>query len=415
MFSPLLNNVTVLDLALPGTHDTFTYDLSLIVSDGADDGSEDLSLILHLASEMGIVPTEWIRNQSSTQGLNITQQLDIGVRFIDFRIMYTSGDWYCLHFMQTNNKVIFYLNQIKNWLLQHPQEIIVIWFSKHGNPCATGDNQYPGVSIEIKQQFWKLIEQTLGDLIINVKQYPLNETTIAHLIQQNHRVAIYASDYVQFTNSSPNAMDGCDVDNNLCESIDDEASSIQCLTKVFSSAAATLKKDKSLNKFFLLSMASSASGSELIDSFLGKYLDPNFFLPQCSRSFNIPNMTNWCPPHLLDISQLTNYYNQIAFESVWVNQWDYPNAIYIDAVDLDGTIRTGTQILQNQSQDTQLTRYAYVSNILLYNLQKACGSDNTGQCLTLKNLLSTNRSLYPIQRWDDPSYGRLMTWPLSYD
>jgi len=363
---------------------------------------------------LGIVPTEWIRNQSSTQRLNITQQLDDGVRFIDFRIMYTSEDWYCLHFMQSINKAISYLSQIKNWLLMHPQEIIVIWFSKHGNPCATGDDQYPGVTIEEKQTFWKLVEQTLGDLIINVRQYPLNETTIGKLIEQNHRIAIFASDYVQFTNSSPNAMNGCNVDNNLCESVDNEPGSYECLTRVFSSASSTIKKDKSLNKFFLVSMASSGTGKQLEYSFLAEYIDSTYYSKQCAATFNIPNMTDWCPPHLLDISQLTNYYNQIVFEEVWSNQWDYPNAIYIDAVDQDGTIRTGTQILeQSQPRDTLLTRYCYVSNILLNNLQKGCGSVNTGQCLTLKNLLLSNRSQYPIQRWDSPYYGRLTTWPVS--
>ncbi len=35
-----------------------------------------------------LMPGDFIRNQSATQVLNITQQLDAGVRFVDFRIMY---------------------------------------------------------------------------------------------------------------------------------------------------------------------------------------------------------------------------------------------------------------------------------------------------------------------------------------
>lgn len=94
------------------------------------------------------------------QGLNITQQLDSGIRFIDFRIMYTAGpntseslhgvipnrsaltalpradytdyDWYCMHFGETNHKAVTYLEAIRDWLQAHPTEIVMIWFSKHG-------------------------------------------------------------------------------------------------------------------------------------------------------------------------------------------------------------------------------------------------------------------------------------------
>jgi hypothetical protein len=55
---------TVLDLFLPGTHDTLTYDLDTIVSYGADDDSAAISAILHVASELGVVPGQWIRDQA---------------------------------------------------------------------------------------------------------------------------------------------------------------------------------------------------------------------------------------------------------------------------------------------------------------------------------------------------------------
>ena len=64
------------------------------------------------------------RNQSKTQGLNITEQLNSGIRFIDFRIQYTnkgvghSPDFYYLYFMQSNRKSIDYLkNKELGWML----------------------------------------------------------------------------------------------------------------------------------------------------------------------------------------------------------------------------------------------------------------------------------------------------------
>jgi hypothetical protein len=57
--------------------------------------------------------------------------------------------------------------------------------------------------------------------------------------------------------------------------------------------------------------------------------------------FKIPNLTNWCPENLQAISQLAAYYNQLPFDHAIANNWDLPNAIYLDVLDTDGTIRTG--------------------------------------------------------------------------
>jgi hypothetical protein len=81
----LIENVTVLDLTLPGTHDTMTWDLCPVVSDGANDLPAPVADLLHQLGDWGHLG-EFARNQSVTQGLNVTQQLDNGVRFLDFRV-----------------------------------------------------------------------------------------------------------------------------------------------------------------------------------------------------------------------------------------------------------------------------------------------------------------------------------------
>ena len=87
--TPIIENLTLLDLTLPGTHDSLTYDLSLTISDGGIDDHDDISKILHMFSD-SVVPSvieDFIRQQATTQKLTITQQLDNGVRFVDFRQM----------------------------------------------------------------------------------------------------------------------------------------------------------------------------------------------------------------------------------------------------------------------------------------------------------------------------------------
>ena len=43
-----------------------------------------------------------------------------------------------------------YLEAIKNWMLDHPSEILVMWISKHGNTGHKGNDQYPNVTIATK-------------------------------------------------------------------------------------------------------------------------------------------------------------------------------------------------------------------------------------------------------------------------
>lgn len=65
-----------------------SWDLSETVSDGSNNLTPEIAWLLHQFRDL--VPGAFIRNQSKTQGLNVTQQLDAGIRFLDFRIMYSS-------------------------------------------------------------------------------------------------------------------------------------------------------------------------------------------------------------------------------------------------------------------------------------------------------------------------------------
>lgn len=105
---PAIENLSLLDLSLPGTHDSMTFDLSTTVSDGTNDLPPPIAWVLHEFHDL--VPGQFIRNQSKTHGLNLTEQLNNGIRFVDFRIMYTSGpnesasaqhEWYCSLVIET--------------------------------------------------------------------------------------------------------------------------------------------------------------------------------------------------------------------------------------------------------------------------------------------------------------------------
>jgi hypothetical protein len=195
---PIIGNATILDLSLPGTHDSLTYDSSTTVADLAEELPPRVSNLLHnigdflgiayalrnlvsVRCELWVLPSCQLLAQLSvtpavrtvmmdflvlalqvvTQGLNVTQQLDSGVRFIDFRLtlsrppykgaahntwlghlanmlnMFPSPDtatydWYSMHMIESNQPALSYFQQIRVWLDAHPSEVLVLWMSRHG-------------------------------------------------------------------------------------------------------------------------------------------------------------------------------------------------------------------------------------------------------------------------------------------
>ncbi len=443
---PALGELSLLDLSLPGTHDSLTYDLSLRTSDGGIDDSDRLAEILHNYTKL--VPDgieDFIRQQAQTHTLSITDQLNNGIRFIDFRMMYEYTDedpnWYSLHFVQSNQPSSAYFKQIRQWLDDHPKEIVVLWLSKHGSECSIGDSQYPNTSIEVKQAYWSeiltIFDGLLPDYTNDVK---INETSVTDMIKMNARVVLYVSDYVEFTNSSDYALDGCFIDNNLGPSVDDEINALQWEYEQFANAKSKKMEDKKQQKFYLMSMATGVPSEQVVFSALLKWApstnNTDKEIANCASAFNIPDM-NWCPETLLDVANLENYYKQISLEGVIGNaSLDFPNAIYINGVDYEGTIRTGTTNLwgaQRGNSEYATTAYAYVDTILLYNLAIVCNGDYTHNahgiktrdkwtsqlvqmredyCSELNDTLVTRRAAHPYFRWNDPVYGRSVDWPV---
>jgi len=88
---PAFAELTLLDLSLPGTHDSLSYDLSLTVSDAGIDDQTAFADLLHNLGPLFPGIEDYIRQQAQTHGLNISSQLSAGMRFIDARVMRESG------------------------------------------------------------------------------------------------------------------------------------------------------------------------------------------------------------------------------------------------------------------------------------------------------------------------------------
>ena len=121
-----------------------------------------------------------------------------------------------------------------------------------------------------------------------------------------------------------------------------------------------------------------------------------------------------CPLALMDWSLLMNYYNQrvldLAYSEGATNpNTDFPNAIYLDAVDTSGLIRTGTSKINPLLQEHLTDGYAYAATLIAANVRRLCRGRS--DCFNLQKSIEDERAQYPLSLWDDPKHGRLLSWP----
>mmetsp|Transcript_58088 Transcript_58088/g.188027 ORF Transcript_58088/g.188027 Transcript_58088/m.188027 type:complete len:449 (+) Transcript_58088:60-1406(+) len=390
--APVLGDASILDLSLPGAHDTMTYDLSTTLSEGYEGMGPVISKILH--SVTPLLAGEFIRQQGQTQGLKVTDMLESGIRFIDFRIMYTDApdslkshkDWYNLHGCQSEHTALSYLKEIRTWLDAHPNEIVVFWVSRHGDMRLTGTDQYPATTPAERQAFFTAVHDTFGGLMFDVSKGRLNETSVADLWSRGQRVVWYAADYEQSTSSSPLAMDGRLVDN-----VTPGAGSSFGTLGYFRQGAPHREASKANNHFLLVSMAGGPSPTQIEMAATINFLPlAKHFgaVEKCAKDFGIPNLTNWCPLDLQEYGQLDNFYNQRVLDAIYnegagTEAVDFPNAIYINGIDTGGRIRTGTQRLNplklDGGSEPSLTDdghdtdgYAYAATLVGATVRRMC-------------------------------------------
>jgi len=416
-----------------------TYDLSLKTSDGGVDGYDTFAHIMHNASFLlpgGV--EDFIRQQAITQKLTVTEQLDAGVRFVDFRIMQETddvdGEWRSLHFLETYGLALDYLKQVRSWMDVHPGELVVLWLSKHGSTCSVGQDAYPGVSPADKQAFWQEIVDVFGSLMVDFSQAQLNTTTISELVDAGMRLAVYASDYDEFTGGTDTylgrfALDGCLIDNRLGPGLTDEAASVQWERDMFANADTYKQQDKAQQGLLLMSMAIGVPTVQVTVAARDRWgtgAHDDGATARCVAALSSPPGMQWCPPTLLDVSQLDNYYRQQTLEEAYVKAesegWGFPHAIYLNGLDFNGLIRTGTKVLwgehrkEDSSEDGaahETSGYAYAATFVAYNVRRGCRRSpdlDESDCLEYASPYEEIRSKHPMLLWKDTKYGRTLDW-----
>ncbi|XP_074671069.1 PI-PLC X domain-containing protein 1 isoform X1 [Strix aluco] len=119
-------DIPLYNLALPGSHDTMTYCLD---ETSAVSGNES-KLVKFLNKCIPCIVHPIIMKWSTTQELTVTEQLEAGVRYLDFRIAHKANDpsmnLYFVHMVYTTVTVQDILWEVLRWLETHPQEVVIL-------------------------------------------------------------------------------------------------------------------------------------------------------------------------------------------------------------------------------------------------------------------------------------------------
>jgi len=169
-----LYNYSLVDITLPGTHDSGSYELVDAIGPGESTVVDDL---IRVANKAGLPIFPFVRGWGQSQNTTVYQQLLGGIRYIDLRVCVYNSGWFTLHFL-LGNQIQLILNDIRQFLDRHPGEVIVV---------ELGD--FAGSSTTERDFLGKMINDTLGRYLFPASPTgDLRQITIGQMVERNQRI-----------------------------------------------------------------------------------------------------------------------------------------------------------------------------------------------------------------------------------
>lgn len=172
--SDVTSQTQLKDLLIPGSHDSATFDL-----DPARGKADDFSSYLE-------IPDEKIERWFKTQNLDFTEQLKIGVRYFDLRIIKhpVTRDIRFVHGLFSRKTVKEYLKDIRKFLDENKKEVVLLDFNHIYN---MDKNDHISLCTEM--------ESTFNGMMLNRKKcldndMLLSKMTLSELWELNGRVVV---------------------------------------------------------------------------------------------------------------------------------------------------------------------------------------------------------------------------------
>lgn len=134
-----LNTTRLLDITLPGTHNSAAFDLTTELNANDPDYSTVESGTFNIPDS---VISQWICGYALTQSLSLSEQLQAGARYLDLRFDYddATSSWRGYHFLW-GLEMPELLEQIATFSKEHPKEVIVLEFGTIYNPAVTAEQK----------------------------------------------------------------------------------------------------------------------------------------------------------------------------------------------------------------------------------------------------------------------------------
>lgn len=138
---PGFANTPLSDVAIPGAHDSGTFNLDATDFD-KQSGSACTSYV-PLFSNVAALVKRW----SQTQNIDFTHQLDDGVRYFDFRLAFTGNPgqgWRIVHTQFSSEPLAVDVSSIASWARSHPTEVVIIdvqHLCYDNSPTASDDRE----------------------------------------------------------------------------------------------------------------------------------------------------------------------------------------------------------------------------------------------------------------------------------
>ncbi len=156
---PVLQDLPLWQITVPGSHDSGAYRLSNAIAPGGS-APEWIQNLLRIGDQIPLVGQdldnfilEVLHDWSLTQSLDIAGQLNLGIRYLDLRPTFYQNNFYAYHSL-VGPSFADILGQIKSFLNNISRELVILDFSHFAN---FQDEQHA--------QFISLIQETLGNLL----------------------------------------------------------------------------------------------------------------------------------------------------------------------------------------------------------------------------------------------------------
>ena len=470
---PIIGNSTLFDLSVVRTHNTGSQRMTTTISDNSEQITAEEASIIHdiTVTKLGAATVgRFTQLWAIVQGQDFIDQLDAGVRFIDFRMIYTAPwnsssahahDWYINHRAQTKETAMWYLRALRactrrggrtgklpgcvprpqiatlctplrTGMDAHPREILRMRVSRHA-----GDT-FPGTPDSALENFFSGFVDLFGDVLHDHTRYPSANTTVGELVRGNQRMHVSLAAYAQMTKNgtakgSHLVNEGVSIQE--CGSFPDlsdlRASFSGTLAACFYSSSSSSSSSSNSSSATDTAADTAAASSNTLSS-LSLARDPHTstyvaagevfaagplaatlgLVSKCAKTLDAGGLLfsgKWCPGSILEYEHLQGYWDQFLLEDFVANYTKWPAAHLPNIIEVNAFGANGT--LEIDAGPGK--RYALLDTVLLANVRRACGvrgraAATAAMCEETEEAILARRGQFPMQREKDVDRGRQM-------